>query len=263
MSFFNFGPSPTKSVDDGFKMFGSSNSSNPPGSGQPGCSIFSSAGFGSPRKEEAEGKNHSPAAGQAGDIPTPAKKMRAATSHPQTTRPAGSPWVAPPTNRPGQPDSQQSSQAHSLPMTSQMAQGQTNPQQAETPQPSVHRQGSYSYNQGPGPATEEKKNISYPDLKEERKMETNLDTKKSGDGEDILADIVFKDLINMQKQQLSELLPRMREGEEKSEQILDSARLVLKDVVNYGEKLAGMKQQYCSRLNQVSSFLMKIPNADN
>ena len=67
----------------------------------------------------------------------------------------------------------------------------------------------------------------------------------------------------MQKQELSELLPRMRDGEERSEQILDSAKLVLKDVANYGEKLAGMKQQYCSRLNQVSSFLMKIPKAEN
>ena len=144
-----------------------------------------------------------------------------------------------------------------------MAQGQTNPQQAETPHPSVHRQGSYSYNHGPGPATAEIQNISYSDLKEERKMETNLDSKKGEEDEGILADIVFKELINMQKQQLSELLPRMREGEEKSEQILDSARLMLKDVVNYGEKLDRMKQQYCNRLNQVSRFLMKIPKAEN
>ena len=67
MSFFDSGPSPTKSADVGFNMFGSSNSSSPPGSGQPGSSIFSSAGYGSPIKQEA--KNHSPAAGQAGDIP--------------------------------------------------------------------------------------------------------------------------------------------------------------------------------------------------
>ena len=258
MSFFEPGPSPTKSAEDGFNMFGSKNSFSSPGSGQPGSSIFSSAGFGSPSNEE--GQNLSPAAGQAGEIPTPAKK-RAATSHPQTTRPAGIPWGAPPPARPGQPDSQQSSQAHSLPMTSQMAQGQTNPEQAETPHPSVHRQGGY--NHGPGPATVEIQNISYTDLEEERKMENNINYKKSGEDEGILAGIVFKDLINMQKKQLSELLPRMREGEEKSEQILDSARLVLKDVVNYGEKLEGMKQQYCSRLSQVSSFLMKIPKADN
>ena len=171
MSFFDLGPSPTKSADVGFNMFGSSNSSSPPSSDQLGSSIFSSAGYGSPRNKDVEG---------------------------QTTRPAGIPWVAPPTNRPGQPDSQQSSQAHNLPMTSQMAQGQTNPQQAETPHPSVHRQGSYSYNHGPGPATVEIQNTSYSDLKEERKWRliwkcVFQKKKKSEEDEGILADIVFKE----------------------------------------------------------------------
>ena len=52
MSFFEPGPSPTKSAEDGFNMFGSKISFSSPGSGQPGSSIFSSAGFGSQSNEE-------------------------------------------------------------------------------------------------------------------------------------------------------------------------------------------------------------------
>eukprot|EP00092_Neocalanus_flemingeri_P003485 GFUD01003734.1.p1 GENE.GFUD01003734.1~~GFUD01003734.1.p1 ORF type:complete len:293 (+),score=108.25 GFUD01003734.1:32-910(+) len=73
--------------------------------------------------------------------------------------------------------------------------------------------------------------------------------------DDIPADALLKQLLNMQNQQLTELLPELREREEKSEQILDSARLVMKDIKNYDEKLSGIKQQYYSRLSQVSSFL--------
>eukprot|EP00092_Neocalanus_flemingeri_P041735 GFUD01045456.1.p1 GENE.GFUD01045456.1~~GFUD01045456.1.p1 ORF type:complete len:315 (-),score=120.28 GFUD01045456.1:180-1124(-) len=83
------------------------------------------------------------------------------------------------------------------------------------------------------------------------------------DCDDISADALLKELLNMQKEQLTELLPELREREEKSEQILDSAGLVLKDITNYGEKLSGIKQQYCSRLSQVSSFLKMIPKTEH
>ena len=56
-----------------------------------------------------------------------------------------------------------------------------------------------------------------------------------------------------------ELLPELKASEELSEHVLDNAMLVLKEVDNYGEKLAGIKQQYCSRLSQVSSFLKMVP----
>eukprot|EP00092_Neocalanus_flemingeri_P041734 GFUD01045455.1.p1 GENE.GFUD01045455.1~~GFUD01045455.1.p1 ORF type:complete len:329 (-),score=121.37 GFUD01045455.1:146-1132(-) len=80
---------------------------------------------------------------------------------------------------------------------------------------------------------------------------------------DISADALLKELLNMQKEQLTELLPELREREENSEQILDSAGLVLKDIANYGKKLSGIKQQYCSKLSQVSSFLKMIPKTEH
>eukprot|EP00092_Neocalanus_flemingeri_P021167 GFUD01022941.1.p1 GENE.GFUD01022941.1~~GFUD01022941.1.p1 ORF type:complete len:336 (-),score=123.85 GFUD01022941.1:113-1120(-) len=83
------------------------------------------------------------------------------------------------------------------------------------------------------------------------------------DCDDISADALLKELLNMQKEQLTELLPGLREREEKSEQILDSAGLVLKDIANYGKKLSGIKQQYCSKLSQVSSFLKMIPKTEH
>ena len=73
------------------------------------------------------------------------------------------------------------------------------------------------------------------------------------------ADALLKELIEMQKQHLTDFLPELRNGEDKAAQILDSAGLVLKDINNYSEKLSGIKQQYCSRLTQVSSFLRMIP----
>jgi len=82
-------------------------------------------------------------------------------------------------------------------------------------------------------------------------------------GEDVAVNEIFKDLLIMQKQQLSQLLPKMKASEERSEQVLDSAMLVLKDVKDYGEKLAGVKQQYSSRLSQVSSFLRALPKQEN
>jgi len=76
------------------------------------------------------------------------------------------------------------------------------------------------------------------------------------------AEVVLKDMIDMQKQQLYELVPRMKRSEEMSEQILTSASLVLRDVTNYKKKLAMTKQLYCSRLSQVSSCLGMIPKTE-
>jgi len=99
---------------------------------------------------------------------------------------------------------------------------------------------------------EEKTNVAAPEVKT-----------KDDASEDIPpADAILKELLNMQKEQLSELLPELREQDEKSEQILDSAGLVLKEITNYSEKLSGIKQQYCSRLSQVSSFLRMIPKTE-
>ena len=90
-------------------------------------------------------------------------------------------------------------------------------------------------------------------------MEILAPRDREKDGGHMPADQIFKDLLNMQRQQLSELLPELKASDEKSGQVLDSAVLVLKEVDNYSEKLAGIKQQYISRLSQVSSFLKMIP----
>jgi len=76
------------------------------------------------------------------------------------------------------------------------------------------------------------------------------------------ADALLRELLVMQKEQISGLLPELRGQDEKSDQILDSAGLVLKEITNYSEKLSGIKQQYCSRLSQVSSFLRMIPKTE-
>ena len=90
-----------------------------------------------------------------------------------------------------------------------------------------------------------------------------VDDFKKGEDDEIPADILLRDMIDMQKQQLCQLIPQMKKGEEISDQILNSARLVLRDVTNYGEKLAVTKKLYCSRLSQVSSYLMMIPKTEN
>ena len=96
-----------------------------------------------------------------------------------------------------------------------------------------------------------------------KKKANNLPyAKNKDDDDDIPADALLNDLIDMQKDQLSKLMPEMGEGEEKSEQTLNSARLVLRDISNYTEKLSGIKQQYCNRLNQISSFLRMIPKIE-
>ena len=288
MSFFNFGPSPTKSADGSsqqganneFNMFGSSSSASMfgapednsggsffaagPGSGDSGTSMFSSSGFGTPMKQgELKSAPASAMFGQAEDNSTPAKKMKTVADE----------LVSPPPTKPG--INQPQHYSHSpRPASGQLAsqmpsdQAKPKPETQSYPLTTGHSQkASPETKEGftPGQVTSMLKSrpssVQSSVLKEE-KGKTYLSFKKGGE-DDIAADVVFKDLIEMQKQQLYELLPKMMEGEEKTEQILDSARLVLKDVSNYGEKLAGMKQQYCSRLNQVSSYLRMIPKSEN
>jgi len=90
---------------------------------------------------------------------------------------------------------------------------------------------------------------------------TGNDTKKDEDDEGS-AEALLRDMIDMQKQQLYNLVPKMKRSEEMSEQILTSTSLVLRDVTNYGEKLSVTKQLYCSRLSQVSSFLRMVPKTE-
>ena len=88
------------------------------------------------------------------------------------------------------------------------------------------------------------------------------DDLKKDEVEEMSADVLLKEMIEMQKQQLYELVPQMKRSEEMSDQILTSVSLVLRDVTNYGEKLAVTKQLYCSRLSQVSSYLSMIPKTE-
>lgn len=93
-------------------------------------------------------------------------------------------------------------------------------------------------------------------------MKTVDEFKKDDEDDEMSADVLLKDMIDMQKQQLYELVPQMKRSEDMSDQILSSASLVLRDVTNYGEKLAVTKQLYCSRLSQVSSCLRMIPKTE-
>eukprot|EP00092_Neocalanus_flemingeri_P021165 GFUD01022939.1.p1 GENE.GFUD01022939.1~~GFUD01022939.1.p1 ORF type:complete len:338 (-),score=126.06 GFUD01022939.1:113-1126(-) len=115
----------------------------------------------------------------------------------------------------------------------------------------------------PAPAKQQNISSVQSSVLQEKPKVIGEDKSNEEDCDDISADALLKELLNMQKEQLTELLPELREREENSEQILDSAGLVLKDITNYGEKLSGIKQQYCSKLSQVSSFLKMIPKTEH
>ena len=252
-----------------------------PGAGEPGGSSFSSAAFGTPRKPGEQ--NPAPSMfGPPEDVTTPAKKFKPDPSQPRYQQPsipsAGTQWAA----KPGLPDTTQAqSYGKGAPTQGRPGTGPPKPQvppsnsqamfhnsslaQAQAKQALPHAQevGRGAW-QSPAPVKMQNINSSVQSsvLKEDgTNKPAHDDTKEEED--DLPADALLKDLIDMQKQQLCELLPEMRKGDEKSEQILDSARLVLKNVSNYGVKLAGVKQQYCSRLSQVSSFLRMIPKTEN
>jgi len=242
----------------GGSYFGSGTSA-----GEPGSSAFSSAGFGTPRKSGEQ--NPAPSLfGPSENLSTPAKKFKPDPSQLRHQQP-GIP-SAPPSSQPGQAGltqgrpgtGQHQAQATRSHSTQQAIYHSSNLAQAPAKQEDCGR-GAWQ-----SPATPQVQNtnssVQSSVLKEEGSIKsTHSDTKE----DDVPADALLKDLIDMQKQQLLELVPEMRKGEEKSEQVLDSARLVLKDVSNYGVKLAGVKQQYMSRLSQVSSFLRMIPKTEN
>jgi len=280
MSFFNFGLSPTKSSVQGqqssssnFNMFGAespgplfeeqggtTNESIFGGNGESGGSMFGSAGFATPMKQEH-------GSGQVDDITPSLKKQRLEASHPRTDQSSGV-HMSVNHNTTANPSTQEKflkkasdinvHHGHGAPSSAEPSMAFENPQKnKENPDPT---KGSVVfYNPTTAPAKVQAKPSSVQNsVVMEQEMSKILAPGKEG-GDFMPADQIFKDLLNKQWQQLSELLPELKASEEKSEQVLDNAKLVLKEVDNYSEKLAGIKQQYCSRLSQVSSFLKMVP----
>ena len=315
MSFFNFGPSPTKSSDASnsgdangdFNTFGGGAAGTPsffgrgivepvdssagsffsgsPGTGKAGGSMFGSAESGTRQQEDANSGHAKHGLPEEISQPPPAvKKIKpedpsqsstpwgappsasnaSSTANPghsptsswgppsvtSTVRPSPTaPWVAPPVTKPFTSSNQEAqSQNHhqgrpdyeAASMSSQM--------------PPVH-----NYYQTQARAPPQGKS---PAVLDSSAHSSALREEKKGEEDEMPADILLRDMIDMQKQQLCQLIPQMRRGEEISDQILNSARLVLSDVTNYGEKLAVTKQLYCSRLSQVSSCLRMIPKTE-
>merc|ERR1712179_17229 len=150
---------------------------------------------------------------------------------------------------------------HGAPSSAEPSMAFENPQKNKE-NPDQTKGSAVFYNQTTAPAKVQAKPSSVQNsVVMEQEMSKILAPGKEG-GDFMPADQIFKDLLNKQWQQLSEPLPELKASEEKSEQVLDNAKLVLKEVDNYSEKLAGIKQQYCSRLSQVSSFLKMVPKHD-
>ena len=283
MSFFSSfgGQSPSNAESEvphpgpgDFNMFGCSSSSKESGSGAffggaEDSSVGSFFGSGPGAGEPGGSQNSAPSMfGPPEDVTTPAKKFKPDPSQPryqQLSIPSAGTQSygqgAPTQGRPGTgPPKPEVPPSNSQAMFHNSSLAQTEAKQAP---PHAQEAGRGAW-QSPAPARMQNINSSVQSsvLKEDgTNKPAHDDTKEEED--DLPADALLKDLIDMQKQQLCELLPEMRKGDEKSEQILDSARLVLKNVSNYGVKLAGVKQQYCSRLSQVSSFLRMIPKTEN
>jgi len=281
MSFFNFGPSPTKSSGQGqqssnsdFNMFGAESSGQLFGGQESDRSIFGgngefvgsklgSAGFAAPMKQEQ-------GSGQVNDITPSLKKQRLETSNPRTNQSSGVHMSG-----------NQNTTAHSPKHYSRQEEfikkavdvnlhGNGVPSSSEpsmTPgYPHLHRENpdqtkgsDVFHDPTTAPSKVQAKPNSDQNVVVMEEEQPKILTSGKEDGDLMPADQIFKDLLNKQWQQLSELLPELKASEEMSEQVLDNAMLVLKEVDDYGEKLAGIKQQYCSRLSQVSSFLKMIP----
>jgi len=285
MSFFNFGSSPTKSPGHGqpssnsdFNMFGGG-SPGPLFGGQEGVSggsifgrteesggsAFSSVGDVTPMKQEY-------GSGQGDNTTPPLKKQRPEASYARTNQSSGADisGIHMTTNaitphstqerltKKAIVDTKVNRHGAAAPLSSEPGMTPGIPQhQRENPDQTQAR--IVLHDQTTGPAqVENKLSSSSVVIEEEIHRPQSLDLRKEG-GDLMPADQIFKDLLNKQRQQLSELLPELKASEEKSDQVLDNAMLVLKEVDNYSEKLAGIKQQYCSRLSQVSSFLKMIP----
>jgi len=284
MSFFNFGPSPSKSSGQGqqssnsdFNMFGAestaqlfggqegipSDRSIFGGNGESGGSKLGSAGFAAPVKQEQ-------GSGQVGDITPSLKKQRLEASNPRTNQSSGV-HMSGNQNTTAHPSKHHLRQEEFIKKAVDVnLHGNGVPSSSEpsmTPgYPHLHRENpdqtkgsDVFHDPTTAPSKVQAKPNSDQNVVVMEEEQPKILTSGKEDGDLMPADQIFKDLLNKQWQQLSELLPELKASEEMSEQVLDNAMLVLKEVDDYGEKLAGIKQQYCSRLSQVSSFLKMIP----
>jgi len=269
--------------------------------GEGGNSFFGSAGFGTPNKKSMEQKtptSFGPPSNMS-TAATPAKKMKSET-HKQTVWSAPSPAVsvhqtpqstlwanhgptigskqqlaptAPAGTRSSTKDDHQANlkvQDYKLESAGFSTQLPINHHDLNMQALQQSREGSaegYPVQKIP-PQVEEQQKLSRAQssvlTEEKTQVATPTDVVTNDDAsEDIPpSDALLRELLNMQKEQLAELLPVLREHDEKSGQIMDSAGLVMKEITSYSEKLSGIKHQYCSRLNQVSSFLRMIPKTE-
>ena len=67
--------------------------------------------------------------------------------------------------------------------------------------------------------------------------------------------MIFKKLIADQSDALNSYLPKFREMEQKSEQMILTTQDLEKRIDAYSEKLKDTKQMYCSRLGKLTGFL--------
>jgi len=282
MSFFNFGPSPAKSSGHGqqssnsdFNLFGAespgplfeeqggtSDGSFFGGNGELGVSKFGSAGFAPPMKQEH-------GSGVVDDITPSLKTQRLEASDPRTNQISGV-YMSANHNTTANPSTQENfvkkasdinEHGHGAPSSAEPNMTYEHPHRnRENPDQTKGRAVFYEPTTVPAKVQAKPSSVQNSVVMEQEMSKILAPGKEGGDF--MPADQIFKDLLNKQWQQLSELLPELKASEEKSEQVLDNAKLVLKEVDNYSEKLAGIKQQYCSRLSQVSSFLKMVPKHD-
>jgi len=279
MSFFNFGPSPAKSSGHGqqssnsdLNLFGAespgplfeeqggtSDGSFFGGNGELGVSKFGSAGFAPPMKQEH-------GSGVVDDITPSLKTQRLEASDPRTNQISGV-YMSANHNTTANPSTQENfvkkasdinEHGHGAPSSAESNMTYEHPHRnRENPDQTKGRAVFYEPTTVPAKVQAKPSSVQNSVVMEQEMPEILAPGKEGGDF--MPADQIFKDLLNKQWQQLSELLPELKASEEMSEQVLDNAMLVLKEVDNYGEKLAGIKQQYCTRLSQVSSFLKMGP----
>jgi len=287
MSFFNFGPSPTESSGHGqqssnsdFDMFGAGTTGTLFGrqeEGTSGGSVFEGPGessgsmFGSAGFAFATTMKQEHGCRQEDIITPPMKKLRSEVSDSRTdqTSNVNMASIHKPSAYPTKHHSIQEelikkvavdAHVHGVPPGSEPSMIPELPQNHREDPDFEQVKASSLFHNSTTASTKVQDQTSFVQssvLKEEELPKTVALREEVGDY--MPSDQIFKDLLNSQRQQLSELLPELKASDEKSEQVLDNAMLVLKEVDNYSEKLAGIKQQYCSRLSQVSSFLKMNP----
>jgi flagellar biosynthesis chaperone FliJ len=69
---------------------------------------------------------------------------------------------------------------------------------------------------------------------------------------------VLMELLDMQHLQISKLLSDVEQAERKEEELVASLEQVVMDAQVYRQRLAGIKQQYRDRLEQVTSVLSSV-----